>query len=432
MFQKLVTFYQSGMNVNKIEEDSFSPLNPFLKQITAINDFEDLETFIIDTMKYNGSSYSLIRLFMLLPIPDSKNTKEEIIYLVSSGLGLPDRDYYLKDEFQKIKEEYKKYIVNIFLLLNIDPDTANKYSNYILTTETELAKVTYTNVQKGDIELQYNKLTFKELEEKFSRFHWEKLFKSLFNEEIPYLSIDNFNFYTKLIDLLVDPDNIPKWKAYLTFKVISNSAPYLNDKIYQTYFDFYGKILIGQKKPKPRYERIINLLDETVGELMGKLFVLKYFPESSKEKMTTLVDNLREAFEERIINLDWMTEKTKEQALKKFKTFRAKIGYPDVWNSYNNLVISSETSFMTNVLNSRKVKFEIDFKNRYKEPDLNKWEMSTYTINAYFDPWKNEIVFPAGILQFPFFDPNAHDAINYGGIGVVIGHEKTHGYDKEG
>ena len=354
-FMKVAEFYQSGMDSKRIEEEGLKPLQPFLDQIDNIKNYEDIQSFIIQTLQLG--SY-----------PDSKNTKEEIIYLISAGLGLPDRDYYLKEDFQNVKQEYHEYIKNLFLLLNKNIDNSTSNADSILSLETELANVTYTNVQRMNIELQYNKITFHELEEKFYNFNWKKLFKDNFQIDIPYLSIDNFGFYTKLFELLSNKDKLDAWKAYFTFKIISNSAPYLNDKFFNAYFNFFGKILLGKQKPELRYERIINLMDLTVGELIGKVFVSKYFPQSSKDKMLQLVDNLKETLEERIENLNWMTQETKEKALKKLHTFQAKIGYPDTWNDFTDIDLSENYSFLKNALNSRKFKFKIEMKNNYQQP----------------------------------------------------------------
>ena len=298
--------------------------------------------------------------------------------------------------------------------------------------ESELAKVTYTSVQKNNFELLYNRFFLDELEEKYSAFPWKKFLKESFTQSIPYLSLDNLEFFDKLIELLFDERYLTTWKIYFKFKLVSEFAPYLSERIYLTYFNFYEKDLLGIQIPKPRVERIINILSETISEVIGKAFVERYFSKESKDKINQMIEDLKETLNERLTQLDWMDQETKKYALKKLNAFKAKFGYPDIWNDYSALEISEQNSFLQNVLDSRKLKFKIDMKNLFQKPDDNKWEMAVYTVDAYFNPSKNEIVFPAGILQFPFFDPTANDSINYGAIGSVIGHEMTHGYDNNG
>ncbi|MHA1991115.1 MAG: M13 family metallopeptidase [Candidatus Hodarchaeales archaeon] len=426
-FKNISGFFRTGMDSNRLEREDNEPLLPYLGEIDEIKSVSDIPKFLVNMKKIG-----LITMFSISSGPDAENTSEEIPYTFSGALGLPDRDYYLTDDKKEIKQKYGKYIKNILLLIDIEEDSASKFSEKILEMETTLAEVTYTNVEKRNPENYFNKITAEELTSKFSNFPWKDFYKSILNIDIPYLSMDNFKFYEKLISMFRNNEMLNAWKFFFKFKITSNSAPYLSDRFYNTYFDFYGKVLVGQQKPKPRYERVIRVMDDTVGELMGKAFVEKYFPSSSKQKMLQLVGNLNETLKERILNLDWMSQETKDKAMKKLNTFRAKIGYPDTWNDFSELDISENYSFLKNLLNSRVFKFKIDMKDLYKPSDPDRWEMSPHTINAYFHPLKNEIVFPAGILQYPFFDPKAHDAINYGGIGVVIGHELTHGYDDQG
>lgn len=426
-FKNISGFFRSGMDSNKLEREDNKPLLPFLEEVDNIKSFSDIPKFLA-----NMNRIGLISLFSINSIPDAENTTEEILYLFSGALGLPDRDYYLKDDKKDIKEKYRKYIENILLLIDFDKKSASKSAEKILAIETTLAEVTYTNVEKRMPENYFNKYKIDDLIEKINDFPWVDFYSIILEIKPPYLSVDNIKFYKKLVEMLNDQSLLENWKNFFKFKITSTCARYLSDRFYNTYFDFYGKVLVGQQKPKPRYERVIREMDDTVGELMGKAYVKKYFPPSSKEKMILLVQNLNEALKERILNLEWMTQETKDKAMKKLIKFRAKIGYPDKWNDFSILNVGENYSFLQNVLNSNLFKFKIDMKDLYKSPDPDRWEMSPYTINAYFHPFKNEIVFPAGILQYPFFDPNAHDAINYGGIGVIIGHELTHGYDDQG
>ncbi len=426
-FNKIKKFYKEGMDIKRRNELDIQPIQKIIDKINEIDSKEQLNSVLLLFAEKNHAS-----LFACSSQIDRKNSSQEVPHLFASGLSIAsNRDYYLSPDKQEIRDKFVEYITTLFKFINIP--NANEKAKTVLKFETLLAEKHFTQVQKRDSELTYNAMQFTELQDKISNFQWTNYFKIFSPLDISKLVIDNPDYYT-YIDSLLDSPNLEEWKIYLLARLLNGEAPYLSERFIQADFEFYGKVMSGAKKLEDLYKQVLSVINSryVLGELVGKYYVQKYFSKKAKEKMTDLVKNLLEVMGVRIENLDWMSTQTKEKALNKLRHFNFKIGYPDAWEDYSDLEFSDSDSYADVVNKSVTHIRKIEFDTLYKAPDKNKWGMSPQTINAYYSPYRNEIVFPAGILQYPFFDENMTDAENYGGIGTVIGHEVTHGFDDEG
>jgi len=361
---------------------------------------------------------------------DFKNSNRNILYLYPSGLDLPDRDYYLEDKNKKYVTEYKKLLVDV---LNHDNFTANtdKLATDIITFQTRLAKVKMPKAKSRNPENVYNKMELKDLEERYPNFPWKSYINSIYQGEIHELVVTDLDYFEEFNKLYEELD-LYTIKAFLLFRLMKATFTFLNNDIEKLFFNFYEKVLSGKKKMKSQWKRLVEFLDDEAGELLSKIYVKKYFSEEQKNFMKKLIDNLMKAYENRLKHLEWMDDDTKQKALTKLSKFTVKVGFPDKFIDYTYVNISDNKNLVENVLTMRKFEFDNAFKDLYKEPDRLKWEMYAHQINAYYHPLKNEIVFPAGILQHPFFELDMSLPQLYGGIGAVIGHEITHGFDDQG
>jgi putative endopeptidase len=420
-FLKLKQIYESYMNESKLEDLDSYPIDKYMKEIDNCKSKSELWKLLANYYKYGN-----LAVFSFYPSEDAKDSKLVVPYLHTGGLGLPDRDYYFDDDKKETREKYQEYIESCWSLYYLE----NKNLSHILNLETKLAEKTYTRVEKRDPHKNYNKMNINKLKQ-LCNLDWELYFSKLVIRDIPYIIVDNKEFYKTFYDLWTNL-NINIWKDYMKYKVISKFSSYMSNRFYKNKFDFYNKFLSGQKEPKPRWERAVSVVDNNFGELLGRKYVERHFPESSKVKMLEMVNNLKEELKNRIINLSWMSEETKEKALKKYNVFRAKIGYPDTWRDFSELEFDDKDTLVDMLMKVNTFEFNYEMNRLFKPTDLDRWEMDPHTINAYFHPLKNEIVFPAGILQKPFFDPEAEEATNYGAIGTVIGHEMTHSFDDMG
>ncbi len=430
-YQAISIFYKVGMDMERRNELDFEPIRPLLETIDGITSRHDLIHAIVEL-----ESKMVLGLINFSSNMDRKNTSIEIPHFSSGGLSLPNprfgnRDYYLEEDKQPIRDKYVEHLATLFEF--IGESEAKDVAKKVLDFETKLAEKHYSQVQKRDPELSYNKMQFSEFVSKYSSFDWDSFVRSYTNLELKDINVDNPAFFDFVNEQLQETD-LETWKIYLKARLLLLTASALSERFEKANFDFYGRVLQGQKEMQPLWKRIVELMNNRfiLGELVGKLYVEKFFPPSSKEKMKELVNNLIIALENRIKSLEWMSDITKEKALEKLKAFNVKIGYPDVWEDYSGLQLSEDMTFSQILRTTVKYNRDLMLKNLYKAPDKNKWFMSPQTVNAYYSPLHNEIVFPAAILQFPFFDPQLSDAENYGGIGAVIGHEITHGYDDKG
>lgn len=425
--QKIRDFYNSGMNTEAINKLGINAINEELAAIEKIKSKTDVEKQI--AAMHKTGTYPL---FYFYADADQKNSSMEIANLYQGGLGLPDVDYYLSDDeaAKQIREAYKKHIYKMFLLSGEDKETAKKNAESVFYIENSLAKASFTRLQLRVPENNYNKMNVDELQKKSPSFDWKLYFTELGLENPGDINVSQLPFFTEISNIYKDFD-INRWKAYLKWKLLNNAASYLSDDFVEEHFDFYGRTMSGQQEMRPRWKRVLGTTSSALGEALGQLYVEKYFPAESKEKMVKLVENLRKAFAERIKRLDWMSDETKEKALEKLKAITVKVGYPDKWKDYSKLQIIPDNYF-ENVKRANEFEFNYNLNKIGKPVDKSEWGMTPQTVNAYYNPSNNEIVFPAGILQPPFFDKEADDAVNYGAIGVVIGHEMTHGFDDQG
>ena len=420
-YQILKSLYDEYMNLDKINQLDKFPINNFIIEIELCNNKDDLWKLI--SRYYRSGLTGLVHFYSS---EDAKNSEYVVPQFATGGLNLPERGYYFDDEKKETRSKYLKYLNDVWkLYFNKEEDM-----KIVLDLETKLAETTYTRLEKRDPEKRYNKYTLDELN-KLSNLDWKYFISQLTSKEISYLIIDNPEFYKKL-EIIWNETSLQNWKTYFKMNIIVKLSSYIHEGFYNLKFNFFSKYLKGQKEPKPRWERAISIVDSYIGDLLGKNYASKFFPEESKNKMLKLVKNLHLALEERIQNLSWMSSKTKEKALLKHKAFKFKIGYPDKWRDFSKINFNNNFNLVDMIVHLNQFNYDYEIDKIYKNSDKDEWEMNAHTINAYFHPLKNEIVFPAGILQFPFFDPNMDDAFNYGGIGAVIGHEMTHSFDDMG
>jgi putative endopeptidase len=424
--KKIGDLYKSGMDTVTIEQLGTKPLDDFFARVNGIKTIADVQ----DVASYL-QQFGVYPFFAVFASPDQKNSSMMIANAWQTGIGLPERDYYFKtdDASKKIREAYKVHLEKMFLLLNDDPKTASSNAQTVFNIETQFAKVSFTNVENQDPQKTYNKFTLAELKTLTPAFDWVQYLKT-----IGYPGITEFNInqpaFIKGFNNMLKSVSVEDWKTFLRWKIIDTYASFLSKKFEDQNFDFY-KLLSGEKAMPPRWKRALDVTSSRMGEAVGQLYVRKYFPPESKEKMLVLTGNLKNSLKNRIENLSWMGAETKSQALAKLDKMNIKIGYPDKWRDYSSLEIKAD-EYLGNILRSSRFEFAYDMDKAGKPVDRSEWGMTPQTVNAYYDPSKNEIVFPAAILQPPFFNANADDAINYGAIGMVIGHEMTHGFDNMG
>src|SRR3954470_2441355 len=425
--QKVGDFYASGMNEAAIDAAKAQPLADEFKTIDAMKDRKDV-------LKEIGRLHSmgLHPFFFFLSGQDDKDSTKIIAQAYQGGLGMPDRDYYTKEDegSKKLRDQYVDHVTKMLTMAGSPADQAGKDAQKIMAMETTLAKAARTRVELRDPQKNYNKMKLAELQTMTPDWNWTDYLKELKLTNPGDFNVGQPDFF-KAANELFKATAVEDWKPYLRWHLIRDMAPMLSSDFVNENFRFYDATLRGTKQIKPRWKRVVTKEDEEIGEALGKLYVAEKFPPEAKARALEMVNNLKDALAERIKSLDWMDQPTKDQALKKLAAFTVKIGYPDKWRDYSPLKID-RTSFAQNVM--RADMFEVDrlMKKIGKPVDRTEWGMTPPTVNAYYNPNMNEIVFPAGIMQPPFFDPKADDAVNYGGMGAVIGHEMTHGFDDQG
>ena len=423
--QKIGLFYRTAMDTTKLEAQRYEMIQPVLNKIIQMNNFSDLMA-VIGEMHTNGISAG----FGFDVSQDVKNSNSNIAYLAQGGLGLPDKDYYLKTDERsiKIKQAYQKHLQACFA--NLEGTVNPTDLALILELETSMARSSMSRTERRNMDAQYNLMTFSELSNLCPNIDWRVYFKTIGLEgELNKIVVMQPEYFMQLNQLM--QGDLKAWNLYLKWRVLNTTAAYLHKDVVEENFRFYGKVLTGAKEQKPRWKRAIGFANGMIGELVAQEYVKVAFTPESKKRVNVMVDNLRESFRARINNLDWMSEATKVKALEKLNSFTRKLGYPDKWTDLRALEVSDE-SFVTNYFNSSKFWFKHNLDKLNKPVDKSEWEMLPQTVNAYYNPVNNEIVFPAAIMQPPFFDPKADDAVNYGAIGAVIGHEFSHGFDDQG
>lgn len=425
--KRVADFYTAGMDSVTIEKRGYTPISAMLKEVDAINSKVGVQKMMA-RLRVSGAASPLYGFFVG---QDRKNVEVMIPQLSQGGTTLPDRDYYLKNDGRnpQIQEAYKKYISKLFTLTGSSAVDAEQKALTIFSLEKQLAAAQMSRVEMRDPYKTYNKFQLEELSKSTTGINWREVLADLKIKKEDTILVNNPAFFKEVAGM-INTVSVEDWKTYLKWNILKSAAPYLSSSFVDAGFVF-NQVVSGQRTQTPRWERISLLTDGSVGELLGQLYVKEYFKPEAKARMTELVSNLRKAFAVRINKLDWMSPATKVKALAKLTAFRPKIGYPDKWRNYDGLVINSNTYF-ENIKNVGEWNYNNMIEQLGKPVDRERWGMTPPTVNAYYNATLNEIVFPAGILQLPFFDAKADDALNYGGIGAVIGHEMSHGFDDNG
>lgn len=426
---KIATLYNMGMDSTTLNNQGAQPIEGMLKNIAALATTDDLQKEMTN-LHINGIN----PFFGLFAEADYSDSKMTIAWLWQTGIAMGDRDYYLKDDDhnKELRAKYTEMIANMFTLSGYDKmanKSAEELAQMVMYIETRLAKASYDKEALRDPYKTFHKMTVEETDALAKDMKFAEYFKAIGLPEMKSLNVGQPEYITEANEIL--KGDVEKVKAYFAWNVINTAAGYLSDDFVKESFKFYGTALSGKEEMRPRWKRVTGTVDGALGEAVGQMYVEKYFPKEAKDRMITLVDNLKTAFGERIQAAAWMNDTTKQKALEKLGTILVKVGYPDKWRDYSGLEIKGD-SYFANILRSNQ--FDIAYMiNKIDKPtDKTEWLMTPQTVNAYYNPTTNEICFPAGILQPPFFDMNADDAVNYGAIGVVIGHEMTHGFDDQG
>lgn len=424
---KVGMLYNIAMDSAKLNADGMAPIVSYLQRIDAVTDNAGLQQLVAVMMREAFDPY-----FFVFASVDEKNSTKNLLQIYQSGLTLGNRDYYLSDDEnnRNIREKYVGHIGRMFSLAGFDEKSAKKASESVMRVETALAGAHFDNLTLRDPYRNYHKMPYREFVSRFPGMDWDSFMSVLGADNVDTLNVSQLEPLVKAVELITE-GNIDDQKNYLKWKVIDAAAPYLSDAFVAENFEFYGKVISGQKEIKPRWKRAVATVDGVLGEEVGRMYVEKYFPPRAKERMITLIDNLKKSLGERISALEWMSDSTKEKALEKLSTFYVKVGYPDKWRDYSALEIKND-SYFANIVRASVFEYDYLISKAGKPVDRTEWHMTPQTVNAYYNPTTNEICFPAGILQYPFFDMDADDAFNYGAIGVVIGHEMTHGFDDQG
>lgn len=424
---KIAKIYNTGMDTAKIEQQGIMPLKELFLEIEGIKSKEDLLRGFAALEKSGTSAF-----FSIWVDGDMQRSDINAVYAWQGGLGMPNRDYYLErgEKFENYRTEYVDHLQKMFVLIGDDENTAAKNSDLVMKLETTIAEASWPAAELRNWPKMYNKRTIEEANKETPGIDWGLHFNVSGVENLEYFVLAQPDFFAKLGKLIQDVD-VEDWKVYLKWHAINAVAPYLSKDFRDQDFYFFRTVLSGVNEQKPRWKTMVETTDGLIGEALGQIYVEKHFPPEAKVKVNELVNNLRKAFRVRLENLDWMGEETKKTAFEKLEKMTQKLGYPDKWRDYSNLNIRDD-AYVLNVMRAQIFEFERQMKSIGKPVDKSEWGMSPPTVNAYFHPINNEIVFPAGILQPPMFNPKADDAVNYGAIGSVIGHEITHGYDDSG
>ena len=422
---KIGDIWKTGSDEAKIEAAGIAPLQPQLDKIAALNDTAAITQYLRDSQAQGQGV-----LFSLFANADYKDSANVIAYVGQGGLGLPEKGYYFDDAQAKIRDAYVAYIEQVLTLSGVDAAQAKADAKAVMDFETRLAKASLTRIELRDPAKRYNPLSAAEADKLTPNFSWTALFDTLKVPAAQKFSLAQPGFFSEVDKMLAD---VPAstWQAYLRFHTVDDAAPYLSSNFEKANFDFYGTTLRGQKEMQPRWKRVLDSVNTSIGEGLGQLYVDAVFPAESKVQMQHLVENLSVALKARLEKLEWMGEDTRKKALEKWASFTPKIGYPDKWRDWSGLETNAD-SYLGNMQAARAFNYRYMLNKIGKPVDKTEWGMTPQTVNAYYNATKNEIVFPAAILQAPFFDAKADPALNYGGIGAVIGHEMMHGYDDSG
>ena len=425
--QKIGDLYNLAMDSVKLNADGIAPIKPMLDRIAAISDKNQIMQVKAEMFNNGIGTY-----FSNYVYGDPKNSTLNIFQIAQGGINLGEKEYYLDtdESTTAIREQYKLYITKLFTLAGFSENEAKQKMADVMEVETAIAKASYSAVERRNPEANYHKMSYDELKKTFPGIDWDAYLKALGVEGVTELNVEQIE-PIKEVEKLINTLPLSRHISYLQYNLLDAAASYLSDDFVAARFDFYGKVLSGRQANQPRWKRAVNAVNGMLGEIVGQMYVEKYFPAAAKERMVALVKNLQSALGERIQAQEWMSDSTKVRAMEKLSTFHVKVGYPDKWKDYSDLNIEKD-SYWANVCRAAQWGTKDMFSRIGKPVDKDEWLMSPQTVNAYYNPQTNEICFPAAILQYPFFDMNADDAFNYGAIGVVIGHEMTHGFDDQG
>lgn len=425
--QKIGDIYKLAMDSVKLNADGVTPIQADLEKIASVKDKSEIVPLMAELAHSGVFPY-----FSFYVGADIMDSKSNLFQLYQGGISLGEKEYYLDndDVTVNIRNKYKEHIVKMFQLAGFDEAAAKKKMEAVMDIETRIAKASFSAVEQRNPAANYHKMSLDELKKEIPGIDWDAFLNGIGVKGVTELSVSQVE-PIKEVEKIINSLPIENQIAYMQWSLIDRAAGYLSDDLVAQNFDFYGKTLSGKQTNQPRWKRAVSTVNGVLGEAVGQMYVEKYFPAAAKERMVQLVKNLQTALGERIRNLEWMGDSTKIKAIEKLNSFYVKVGYPDKWRDYTGLNIEKD-SYWANV--KRATEFELDYmlSKAGKPVDRDEWGMTPQTVNAYYNPTTNEICFPAGILQYPFFDMNADDAFNYGAIGVVIGHEMTHGFDDQG
>jgi putative endopeptidase len=426
--QKIGDLYALAMDSARLNTEGAAPILPYLSKLNEISSKEEISKTLA-TMFRNGMS----PFFSHYVYADDKNSSINILHINQGGYKMGDRDYYLLDDehSQTLRTKYLEMIEKLFTLAGYTQTETQNASAAVMKIETQLAKIALSRVELRNPVANYHKITLAELVKLSPEINWSEFFDLIGTKGLTDLNVGQLNPIAE-VSKIIKEYPLQDIKYYLDWNTIIMASSYLSDEFSDAVFEYYGKTLSGKEVQQERWKRAVDVIDGSLGEAVGQIYVEKYFPPSSKEKMLTLVKNLQTALGERIGNLAWMGSETKEKAMDKLAAFHVKIGYPDKWRDYSKLPINKENAYIDNIIHSNNFDYDYMIGKFNKPVDKDEWLMNPQTVNAYYNPTTNEICFPAAILQAPFFNPDADDAVNYGAIGVVIGHEMTHGFDDQG
>ncbi len=427
--QKIGDLFNLAMDSTRKNAEGFNPLRPLYESIYGV---QTMPEFILKTGELARKG---VGAFMVIYVgADEKNSKQNIVQLHQGGLSLGQKEYYLDNDeaTTKIRNAFKNYVVRLFVLCGDDEATAMEKRDNVMKVETAIAKTSRSRTELRDPERNYNKMSYAALLNSYPGIDWSTLLMRMGFPAFNEICVGQPEAIAGIESLLTDIP-LSTLKDYLAFRLVNDAAANLSDDFREANFDFFGRTLSGKEQDRPLWKRAVSTVDDVLGEAVGKMYAQKYFPAASKERMTQLVKNLQTALGQRIDAQDWMSEATKKRAHEKLNTFYVKIGYPNKWRDYSALSIDKNQTFIENLWKASEFAFDNMIREKVNKPvDRDEWYMNPQTVNAYYNPTTNEICFPAGILQPPFFDMQADDAFNYGAIGVVIGHEMTHGFDDNG
>lgn len=420
----LGTFYESAMDQYTLEKKGFDPILPYINAINALGDKNEIMSFVNEMIRIGIPSF-----FNVYTDPDKKNSSIYALYIMQGGLSLPDRDYYLLPSFSPIKDKFLEHIKNMFILLSSSKETAEENARRIMDIEDKIAYISRPRKDISNVDLTYNRITMNEFKERFPAINVDDLLKG-YDVSPDYVIVEQPDFIESLMKL-ISTEEMETIKTFLKWRIINFSSPFLHSKAESENFRMFFSDLLGVKKAEPRWKKITKLTSELLGEALGEIYVRREFPEEAERRMKLLVEDIIQSFTDRLRNNSWMSDATKSKALEKLSAFRAKIGHPEKYRDYSVLDLR-KNDFFGNILKCREFEMKRQLSRIGKEVDRSEWEMPPQTVNAYFNQTGNEIVFPAGILQPPFFDVTMDDAVNYGAIGSIISHEITHGFDDQG